>query len=59
MFAVSRWAVIFSRKIWAQNLLPLFVVAWIASAGLAFVERRPRFIVVHLLSLAIAAQIHL
>ena len=28
LFASSPWAVIFSRKIWAQNTLPLFVGAW-------------------------------
>ena len=59
MFAVSPWAVIFSRKIWAQNLLPLFVMGWAISAALAFVEERPKFIWLHFLCLALAVQIHL
>jgi hypothetical protein len=59
MFAVSPWAVIFSRKIWAQNLLPLFVVGWAISAALALVEERPKFIWLHFLCLALAVQIHL
>ncbi len=59
MYAVSPWAVFFSRKIWAQNLLPFFVMVWAASAALAFIERRTRFILLHLVSLAIAVQIHL
>jgi 4-amino-4-deoxy-L-arabinose transferase-like glycosyltransferase len=59
MFAVSPWAVIFSRKIWAQNLLPLFVVGWAISAALALVEERPKFIWLHFLFLALAVQIHL
>jgi len=59
MFAVSPWAVIFSRKIWAQNLLPFFVMIWVTSAALALVERRPWFILLHLLSLAVVVQIHL
>jgi 4-amino-4-deoxy-L-arabinose transferase-like glycosyltransferase len=59
MYAVSPWAVLYSRKIWAQNLLPLFVVGWAISAGLTFVERRPRFILLHLLCLAVAVQLHL
>ncbi len=59
MFAVSPWAVIFSRKIWAQNLLPLFVLGWAAGAMLALVEKRPKFIWLHLICLAIAVQIHL
>ncbi len=59
MFAVAPWAVIFSRKIWAQNLLPLFVVGWAISAALALVEERPKFIWLHFLCLALAVQIHL
>lgn len=59
MFAVSPWAVIFSRKIWAQNLLPLFVIGWAISATLALVEERPKFIWLHFLCLALAVQIHL
>lgn len=59
MYAVSPWAVMYSRKIWAQNLLPLFVIGWAIGAGLAFVERRSRFILLHLLCLAIAVQLHL
>lgn len=58
MLAVSPWAIVFSRKIWAQNLLPVFAVAWAISAVLAFVERRRLYIVVHLVCLAIAVQIH-
>lgn len=59
LLAVSPWAVIFSRKIWAQNLLPLFVMGWIISGVLAFIERQPKFLLLHLLCLAIAVQIHL
>jgi 4-amino-4-deoxy-L-arabinose transferase-like glycosyltransferase len=58
MFAASPWAISYSRKIWAQNLLPFFVVVWIISAGLALLERRPRWTLVHLVSLAILVQIH-
>jgi 4-amino-4-deoxy-L-arabinose transferase-like glycosyltransferase len=59
LYAVSPWAIIFSRKIWAQNLLPFFVLVWIISAALAFVEMRPRFLWLHLVALALAVQIHL
>ncbi len=59
MFAVSPWAIHHSRKIWAQNLLPFFVMGWGISAALAFVEKRPRWLVAHFLCLAIAAQAHL
>ncbi|MCZ7667315.1 MAG: hypothetical protein M5U34_08945 [Chloroflexi bacterium] len=59
LFAVSPWAVIFSRKIWAQNLLPLFVMLWLIGLALALVERKPRFIWLVLVALALAVQIHL
>ncbi|MBK8988125.1 MAG: glycosyltransferase family 39 protein [Chloroflexi bacterium] len=59
LFAVSPWAVIFSRKIWAQNLLPLFVMGWAIGAALAFVEKRPRWLWLHLFCLGVAVQIHL
>jgi 4-amino-4-deoxy-L-arabinose transferase-like glycosyltransferase len=59
LYAVSPWAIIFSRKIWAQNLLPLFVLGWVIAAALAMVERRPRFMWLHLVCLALAVQIHL
>lgn len=59
LFAVAPWAVIFSRKIWAQNLLPLFVMGWVSGGALAFVEKRPRFVALHLLCLAVAVQTHL
>ena len=58
MLAVSPWAIIFSRKIWAQNLLPVFAVGWAIAAALAFVEGRPRAIIPHLIFLAVAVQIH-
>lgn len=57
LLAVAPWAVIHSRKIWAQDLLPLFVVAWAWSGWLAFVERKPRALIAH--ALALAACIHL
>lgn len=58
LFAVAPWALVHSRRIWAQNLLPPLAVAWGIGALLAFVERRPAFIVLHLLALALAVQVH-
>ena len=59
MFAVSPWAIHHSRKIWAQNLIPPFIVGWGISAVLAFVEKRSKWLIPHFLCLAIAAQAHL
>ncbi|HRQ12893.1 MAG TPA: glycosyltransferase family 39 protein [Promineifilum sp.] len=58
MLTVSPWAIIFSRKIWAQDLLPFFAVGWAIGATLAFVEGRKAFLLLHLVCLAIAVQIH-
>jgi 4-amino-4-deoxy-L-arabinose transferase-like glycosyltransferase len=59
LFAVSPWAVMFSRKIWAQNLLPLFVMLWVIGLALALVDKKPRFMWLALVALAVAVQIHL
>lgn len=58
MLAVSPWAIVFARKIWAQNLLPAFAVGWAIGAALAFVEGRRPYIILHLVCLAVAVQIH-
>lgn len=58
LFAVCPWAVAHSRKIWAQNLLAPLVVGWGISAILGFVDRRAWMVTVHLLLLALAAQVH-
>ena len=58
MFVVSPWAILFSRKIWAQNLLQIFAVGWAISAVLAFIEGRRVFLVFHIVLLAVAIQIH-
>lgn len=59
LFAASPWAAFYARKVWAQNLLPLFTLAWIASGLLVFAEGRRRWLAPHLLALALLAQIHL
>ncbi|HJW83752.1 MAG TPA: hypothetical protein VJ754_05545, partial [Anaerolineae bacterium] len=58
LFAAAPWAVIHSRKIWAQNLLPPFVLAWAWTGWLAFVQRRPRALIGHALALAACIQLH-
>lgn len=58
MLTAGPWAIVFSRKIWAQNLLPAVAVAWAISAALAFVDGRRPYVALHLLLLAVAAQIH-
>ncbi|TVR19110.1 MAG: hypothetical protein EA396_14025 [Anaerolineaceae bacterium] len=58
LFAVSPWSLIFSRKIWAQNMLPLFVVATILTGIWAFVDKKRSSHVAHPALLVITGQIH-
>lgn len=58
LLAVSPWAIVFSRKIWAQNLLPAFAVGWAIGAVLTFVEGRRPFLALHVICLAVAVQLH-
>jgi hypothetical protein len=59
MFAASPWAVIYSRKIWAQDLLPLFILAYAGTALAAFVDGRRWALFFHIACLAVVVQIHL
>ncbi len=58
LYAVSPWAVIFSRKIWAQDMLPLFVLLTVGTGLLGFVEGKRWAQLLHLPLLAITGQIH-
>jgi 4-amino-4-deoxy-L-arabinose transferase-like glycosyltransferase len=57
-FAASPWAVIFSRKIWAQDILPLFIVLCVWTGLLGFLEGKRRAQFLHLPLLFITGQIH-
>jgi 4-amino-4-deoxy-L-arabinose transferase-like glycosyltransferase len=59
LFAVSPWAVIYSRKIWAQDLLPLFVLGYVGTALAAFVDGRRWALLFHFVFLACVIQLHL
>jgi len=58
LYAVSPWGIIYSRKIWAQDLLPPFVLATLLAGLIGFVEgkRWAQWLCLPLLS--ITAQIH-
>ena len=58
LFASSPWAVIFSRKIWAQNTLPLFVGVWALSGLITLHERRKWLTFLHGLLTFCIPQIH-
>ena len=58
LFAVSPWAVIHARKVWAQDLLPPFVMLWAWFGYGAFIEGERRSLIGHGLMLAAAIQLH-
>jgi hypothetical protein len=58
LWAASPWLVMFARKIWVSNLLPLFCVACLATGVLAFAERRRLALVLHLALLTVVVSIH-
>ncbi len=59
LFAVSPWAVFYSRKIWAQDLLPPFVGLFSAAVFSTIVNRKPRQLILVFLWLACLIQLHL
>jgi 4-amino-4-deoxy-L-arabinose transferase-like glycosyltransferase len=58
LYAAAPWAVIYSRKIWAQDLLPVFVTGYAFAGLLAFVEGRRRWVLAHVALLAVIIEIH-
>jgi 4-amino-4-deoxy-L-arabinose transferase-like glycosyltransferase len=58
LLAASPWAIMYSRKIWAQEMLPPFVLMAIGTGLLGFLEGKRWAQVLHLPLLAITGQIH-
>ena len=57
-FAASPWAVFYARKVWAQDLLPPFVVLLISLLYAWVVERRRWALCGALVTLSVLTQIH-
>ncbi|MBC7871296.1 MAG: glycosyltransferase family 39 protein, partial [Chitinophagaceae bacterium] len=58
IYTASPWAVIFSRKIWAQDMLPLFFLLTLGAGLLGFIERRRLGQAAFFPLLVITGQIH-
>jgi hypothetical protein len=58
VYAVNPWAVLFSRKIWAQSLLPTLVILAFWLGMLGFVERKRWAQALCLPALVVIAQVH-
>ena len=59
LYAVSPWQVLFSRKIWTQNLLPPFILLFLLLLFESVYRKRPNLIIFALGLLAIILQLHL
>jgi hypothetical protein len=59
LFAVSPWAVFYSRKVWAQDMLPPFTVLFFIALFTTVVAERPWALVGAFVALACLVQIHL
>ena len=58
LFALSPWAIVFSRKIWSLNMLPLFSGLFLLALRAFLVERRPRAAFWLIVLVACATQLH-
>src|SRR6266542_2136543 len=58
LFALSPWAIVYSRKIWAQDLLPICTVLFLLALHGLLVEKRPRSVLWLLLLVGAATQLH-
>jgi Dolichyl-phosphate-mannose-protein mannosyltransferase len=58
LFALSPWGIIFSRKIWAQDTLPIFATLFLLELHAFLVEKRPRALCWLIILAAAATQIH-
>ncbi len=58
LFAAAPWAVLNSRKLWAQDLLPPFVVGYLWTACLTFIQNKRWALVAHIVLLSACIQLH-
>src|SRR5512136_3297753 len=58
LFAVAPWAIVYARKLWANDFLPLFVVGWAWTGWLTFVRKKPWWLIAHAALLGACIQLH-
>lgn len=58
LLALSPWGIVFSRKIWAQDLLPLCTTLFVLQLHALLVEKKPRAGCWLIVIAAVATQIH-
>jgi tetratricopeptide (TPR) repeat protein len=57
-FAVNPWVVLYSRKIWANNAIPFFVMLFIFSLYKAVFENKPKYFIPAFIALGVFTQLH-
>jgi hypothetical protein len=58
LFAAAPWAIVYARKLWANDFLPLFVVGWAWTGWLTFVRKKPWWLIAHAALLGACIQLH-
>ena len=58
LFAVAPWAIVYSRKLWANDFLPLLVIGWAWTGWLTFVQKKPWWLIAHAALLGACIQLH-
>ncbi len=58
LYAVSPWAIVFSRKIWAQDLLPVLLCLFLLAAHGFLVDKRPGLVAWLVVLAGVAIQVH-
>ncbi len=58
LFAVAPWPIVYSRKLWANDFLPLFVVGWAWTGWKTFVRKKPWWLIAHAALLGACIQLH-
>lgn len=57
-FAVNPWAILYSRKIWANNLLTLFILLFFYSLYEIVINGKQKYIFLTFISFAVFTQLH-
>lgn len=57
-FAINPWAIFYSRKIWAEDVLPLFVLACFYFLYKVIFKQHQKYIIYSFITLAIFTQLH-
>ena len=58
LFVCLPWAILYSRRIWTNSLMPPFVMLWVIAICLAFHERRWRWLVLSWAAAWLLLQLH-